>query len=89
MPDNAWAERHSLRQVVNQLRARQVFVRPHCPWQNGKVQRLNRTMQREWAYRQVFTSNPIHVKVRALAAGESPAAPTGTSGTVGQVTVSM
>lgn len=30
---------------------------PHCPWQNGKVERFNRTLQTEWAYRQVFTSN--------------------------------
>lgn len=32
-------------------------IKPHCPWQNGKVERLNRTLQTEWAYRQVFTSN--------------------------------
>ena len=57
MTDNAWAYRYSLRQVVSQLRAKQVFIRPHCPWQNGKVERLNRTLQSEWAYRQVFTSN--------------------------------
>jgi transposase InsO family protein len=43
--------------VVKHLGAKQVFIRPHCPWQNGKVGRLNRTLQREWAYRQVFTSN--------------------------------
>jgi transposase InsO family protein len=24
---------------------------------NGKVERLNRTLQNEWAYRQVFTTN--------------------------------
>ena len=29
----------------------------HCPWQNGKVERFNRTLQIEWAYRQVFVSN--------------------------------
>jgi transposase InsO family protein len=57
MTDNAWAYRYSLGQVVNQLGAKQVFIRPHCPWQNGKVERLNRTLQSEWAYRQVFTSN--------------------------------
>lgn len=33
------------------------FIRPHCPWTNGKVERLNRTLAREWAYAQVFTSN--------------------------------
>ncbi|GAA5143589.1 IS481 family transposase [Pseudonocardia adelaidensis] len=57
MTDNAWAYKWSLRDVVAQLGARQVFIRPHCPWQNGKVERLNRTLATEWAYRQVFTSN--------------------------------
>lgn len=57
MTDNAWAYRWSLREAVAQLGARQVFIRPHCPWQNGKVERLNRTLQIEWAYRQVFTNN--------------------------------
>lgn len=33
------------------------FIRPHCPWRNGKVERFNRTLQTEWAYRQIFTSN--------------------------------
>lgn len=57
MTDNAWAYRYSLRAVAADLGARQVFIKPHCPWQNGKVERLNRTLQTEWAYRQVFTSN--------------------------------
>jgi transposase InsO family protein len=37
--------------------ATHVFIRPHCPWQNGKVERYNRTLQIEWAYRQIFFSN--------------------------------
>ncbi len=37
------------------LGARHVFIRPHCPWQNGKVERFNRTLQIEWAYRQAFS----------------------------------
>ena len=36
---------------------RQKFIKPHCPWQNGKVERFNRTLATEWAYRQNFTSN--------------------------------
>jgi transposase InsO family protein len=56
MTDNAWAYTWSLR-VVAQLGARQVFIKPHCPWQNGKVERLDRTLATEWAYRHVFTSN--------------------------------
>jgi transposase InsO family protein len=55
--DNAWAYRHSLRTVCAQHAIVQKFIKPHCPWQNGKVERLNRTLQTEWAYRQVFTSN--------------------------------
>jgi transposase InsO family protein len=65
MTDNAWAYKWSLRQVVADLGARQLFIKPHCPWQNGKVERFNRTLQTEWAYRQVFTSN--HDRAAALA----------------------
>ena len=36
MTDNAWAYRWSLREVIAELRARQMFIKPHCPWQNGK-----------------------------------------------------
>jgi transposase InsO family protein len=57
MTDNAWAYRYSLRDLCAANDIRQVFIKPHCPWQNGKVERLNRTLQTEWAYRQVFTSN--------------------------------
>jgi transposase InsO family protein len=65
MTDNAWAYRYALGPAVDQLGAKQVFIRPHCPWQNGKVERLNRTLQSEWAYRQVFPSN--QERVAALA----------------------
>jgi transposase InsO family protein len=57
MTDNAWAYRWSLRELCAAHGITQKFIRPHCPWQNGKVERLNRTLQTEWAYRQVFTSN--------------------------------
>ena len=57
MTDNAWAYRYSLRDVCAAHGIRQKFIKPHCPWQNGKVERLNRTLQTEWAYRQVFTAN--------------------------------
>ncbi len=43
--------------AMSSLDARHVFIRPHCPWQNGKVERYNRTLQIEWAYRQVFLNN--------------------------------
>jgi len=57
MTDNTWAYKYSLREVVTRLRARQVFIKSHCPWQNGKVERFNRTLQTEWAYKQVFFNN--------------------------------
>jgi len=59
MTDNHWSYRRSyaVAAVIEQLRATHKFIRPHCPWQNGKVERFNRTLQTEWAYRQVFTSN--------------------------------
>ena len=55
--DNAWAYKWSLREVCATHDIRQLFIKPHCPWQNGKVERLNRTLLVEWAYRQAFTSN--------------------------------
>jgi transposase InsO family protein len=57
MTDNAWAYRWSLRDVCLAHGIQQKFIKPHCPWQNGKVERLNRTLATEWAYRQAFTTN--------------------------------
>jgi len=55
--DNAWAYRYCLREVCAAYDIQQKFIKPHCPWQNGKAERFNRTLQTEWAYRQPFTSN--------------------------------
>ena len=59
MTDNHLSYRRSndVHDAMEALGARHVFIRPHCPWQNGKVERLNRTLQTEWAYRQIFISN--------------------------------
>lgn len=54
---NPLANKWSLRAVCAELGARQIFIKAHCPWQNGKVERLNRTMLTEWAYRQIFETN--------------------------------
>ncbi len=67
--DNAWAYRYSLRTLCAELGITQKFIRPHCPWQNGKVERLNRTLMAEWAYRQPFTTNAQ--RTAALAPGSS------------------
>ena len=57
--DNAYAYRLStdFKNAVAAIGAEQRFIKPHCPWTNGKVERLNRTLATEWAYRQIFTSN--------------------------------
>ncbi len=53
-------QRHELsassesRDALADLGARHVHIRPHCPWQNGKVERFNRTLQIEWAYRHIL-----------------------------------
>ena len=59
MTDNHWSytRNGSLRDLLAELGARHVLIKAHCPWQNGKVERFNRTLQAEWAYRQVFTTN--------------------------------
>lgn len=57
--DNAFAYRHSV--AFHDIAARhgiqQRFIRPHCPWTNGKAERLNRTLATEWAYSRPFESN--------------------------------
>ena len=57
--DNHFSYRRSaaVAAAITSLGATHKFIRPHCPWQNGKVERFNRTLQIEWAYRQVFTTN--------------------------------
>jgi len=57
--DNHWSYKRSadVAAVITTLGAQHLFIKPHCPWQNGKVERYNRTLQNEWAYRQVFTTN--------------------------------
>lgn len=59
MTDNHFSYKRSndVANAMSVLAAKHVFIRPHCPWQNGKVERYNRTLQVEWAYRQVFLTN--------------------------------
>jgi transposase InsO family protein len=57
MTDNAYAYRYSLRALCAERGIAQKFIKPHCPWQNGKVERLNRTLATEWAYRTPYSSN--------------------------------
>ena len=67
MTDNHWSYTRSnkLAELLKHHRITHKRIKPHCPWQNGKVERFNRTLQTEWAYRQVFASN--HERAQALA----------------------
>ena len=67
MTDNAknYTLSRDFQAVLAELEARHVLIRPHCPWQNGKVERFNRTLQVEWAYRRIYTTNAL--RTRALA----------------------
>ena len=59
LTDNAFNYRLSrdFHAAIAALGARHKTIRPHCPWQNGKVERFNRTLATEWAYRQAYASN--------------------------------
>lgn len=57
--DNHYSYRRSndVRDLLAERGIKHKFIRPHSPWQNGKVERFNRTLQAEWAYAQPFTTN--------------------------------
>lgn len=57
--DNArnYTASYDFKEAIAAIGAKHLTIRPHCPWQNGKVERFNRTIQVEWAYREIFTSN--------------------------------
>lgn len=50
MTDNHWSYTKSedIREAMATLGAKHKLIRAHCPWQNGKVERFNRTLQTEW-----------------------------------------
>ena len=61
MSDNAFAYRHSrdYEDAVAALSpgARRKFIKPHCPWTNGKAERLNQTANNEWARAAAYGSS--------------------------------
>ena len=46
--------------VAWQLKRR--FIRPGCPWTNGKAERFNRTLLNEWAYTRAWSSNSLRTR---------------------------
>ena len=48
---NAWAA------VCSALQVKRRFIKPFCPWTNGKAERFNRTLLTDWAYARPWMSN--------------------------------
>ena len=59
MTDNAWAYIHnrSLRELLDLYAIRHIRTRPYTPRTNGKVERYQQTLQREWAYAMEYASS--------------------------------
>jgi transposase InsO family protein len=59
MTDNAWCytHSHSLRELLARRQVKHVLIAPHRPQTNGKVERFQQTMAREWAYGLVYRSS--------------------------------
>jgi transposase InsO family protein len=71
MTDNHWSYTRSagVADVLAAIGAKHVTIKPHCPWQNGKVERYQRTLATEWAYATTYLSN--HERAAALPAWQS------------------
>jgi len=59
MTDNHWSytKSRAFAAALNTIDADHITIRPHCPRQNGKVERFNRTLQTEWADQRIYTTN--------------------------------
>lgn len=59
LTDNAMNYRHSRAFIgaAEDLGIRRRHTRPYRPQTNGKAEAFNKTLQREWAYRRLYTSN--------------------------------
>lgn len=59
LTDNAMVYRHGRcwTAVCSAFELKRRFIKPGCPWTNGKVERFHRTLLVEWAYRRAYRSN--------------------------------
>lgn len=59
LSDNAWSYRHnrSLRELLQANAIEHRFIRPRRPQTNGKVERYQQTLKREWALGRVYRSS--------------------------------
>jgi transposase InsO family protein len=61
MSDNAWCYTHSRRlaELLAERGIAHLRIRPHRPQTNGKVERFQQTMAREWAYGLTYRTSGI------------------------------
>ena len=66
MTDNAFAytQSRSFAELLGHRAIRHIRTRPYTPKTNGKVERFNQTLQREWAYALQYASS--HARRQAL-----------------------
>jgi transposase InsO family protein len=66
LSDNAWAYTHNrtLRELLHARAIEHKTIRPYRPQTNGKVERYQQTLAREWAYGQTYASS--HARRAAL-----------------------
>ena len=59
LTDNAKVYRHGKDwiAVCQALQIKRRFIKPGCPWTNGKAERFNRTLLTDWAYAQPWSWN--------------------------------
>ena len=59
MTDNAWTyvKNRPLRELLAARAIRHLTIRPRRPQTNGKVERFQQTMEREWAYGLTYRSS--------------------------------
>jgi transposase InsO family protein len=64
LSDNAWAYTHnrSLRELLWRRAITHKTIRPYRPQTNGKVERYQQTLAREWAYGQIYASSAARRK---------------------------
>lgn len=64
LTDNALVYRHGTNWgwVCTAWSLRRRFIKPGCPWTNGKAERFNRTLLTEWAYARAWTSNSLRTR---------------------------
>jgi transposase InsO family protein len=59
LSDNAFVYRHnrSLRELLERQAIRHLYIQPRRPQTNGKVERYQQTLKREWALGQIYRSS--------------------------------